>query len=108
MHSVGSISSDEIKPYLEVEGERLLSGHLKISGAKNSSLVLMAASLLTKETIQLSNIPELTDIEVMADLLLSAGAELKRNKNQLQITTKSLIAGKPNLPFKFGFTSLNL
>ena len=101
MHSVGSISNDLInKPYLKVEGERPLSGHLKVSGAKNSALVLMAASLLTKETIQLNNIPELTDIEVMADLLLSIGANIKRTKNQLQITTKSLALVNTNLPYK--------
>ncbi len=100
MHSVGSISSNLVKPFLKVEGGKVLSGHLKISGAKNSALVLMAASLLTKETIELSNIPELTDIEVMAELLLSTGAEIKRKKNTIQITTKSLSLEKSNLPYK--------
>ncbi len=100
MHSVGSISSDLTKPYLKVEGGRCLSGSLKVSGAKNSALVLMAASLLTKETIELNNVPELTDIDVMTELLLSTSAEVQRTKNQLIVNTRSLDSETLKLPYK--------
>ena len=41
------------KKYLEIEGGQLLKGNIKISGAKNSALVLMAASILSKGQINL-------------------------------------------------------
>ena len=50
-------------PFLKVEGKRKLSGHMRVSGAKNSALVLMAASLLTNEVVYLRNVPQLTDID---------------------------------------------
>mgnify|MGYP003843415571 CR=1 FL=1 len=52
-------------PQLEIRGGRRLSGELHVSGAKNSALVLMAACLLTRETIRLRNVPPLTDIAAM-------------------------------------------
>ena len=86
MRIAGSISEDPIKPFLEVRGKNVLSGHLKVSGAKHSALVLMAASLLSEEYIHLFNVPELTDIDVMAGVLSSTGADIKRTSNQLQIS----------------------
>ena len=94
MHSVSSISERDLLPYLRVEGKGHLSGQIAISGAKNSALVLMAASLLTKETIHISNVPKLTDIDVMAKLLISLGASVQRNEDQLYINTGSLNSTK--------------
>ena len=59
MQIAGSISEDPTKPFLEVKGKNVLSGHIKVSGAKNSALVLMTASLLTEETVLIKNVPEL-------------------------------------------------
>ncbi len=100
MRIAGSISEEPIKPFLEVKGKNVLSGHVKVSGAKNSALVLMAASLLSKESIHLSNVPELTDIEVMSELLTSTGADIRRTGNQLQISNKSLSITNTFLPYE--------
>ena len=62
-------SRESLKPHLEIEGGYRLSGELKVSGAKNSALVLMAASLLTQDKLTLHNIPQLTDIDGMAEIL---------------------------------------
>ena len=48
--------------YLEIEGGELLKGNIKISGAKNSALVLMAASILSKGEINLFNVPQISDV----------------------------------------------
>ena len=77
-------------PFLRVEGEHQISGHIEISGSKNAALVLMAASLLTKESIHIENIPNLTDIDVMENILLSIGAKTERNSSTLNISTKFL------------------
>ena len=49
--------------HLKIIGQNTLRGKVRISGAKNSALVLLAASLLTDEKITLDNVPLLTDIE---------------------------------------------
>jgi UDP-N-acetylglucosamine 1-carboxyvinyltransferase len=53
-----------------------LAGSLRVPGAKNSVLKLMAASLLTDGTTQLSNVPQIADVEIMADLLRSLGMKI--------------------------------
>ena len=81
----------EIKtPHLEVKGGGSLSGCLKVSGAKNSALVLLAASLLTKETIEIQNIPSLTDIDVMTKMLFYAGVKVKEHINGIKLNAKDL------------------
>jgi len=51
---------------LYIQGGTPLSGEVKIEGAKNSILVLMAAALLTNDDIVLHNVPELTDIDSLS------------------------------------------
>ncbi|WP_320667128.1 UDP-N-acetylglucosamine 1-carboxyvinyltransferase [Prochlorococcus sp. MIT 1307] len=90
MPIAASISSKISTPHLEVQGDCILSGELKVSGAKNSALVLMAASLLTEEKLQLQNVPELTDIDVMGNILLTMGVKLKQWKDEMHIDASEL------------------
>ncbi|WP_340117475.1 UDP-N-acetylglucosamine 1-carboxyvinyltransferase [Pelagibius sp. 7325] len=62
-----------------IHGGRRLVGEIPISGAKNAALPLMAASLLTGETLRLSNVPHLADITTMARLLAQHGVSLHMN-----------------------------
>lgn len=59
-----------------IRGGKPLHGTLQISGAKNAALPLMAASLLTEETLTLSNLPHLADITTMANLIMHMGVTL--------------------------------
>ena len=90
MSSVATIKRNVIPPHLEVKGGCPLSGILKVSGAKNSSLVLMAAALLTKDKILIKNVPQLTDIEVMSEILRNLGAKLTKTKNSIEIDSESI------------------
>src|SRR3954466_10429219 len=56
-----------------IRGGLPLSGTIQIGGAKNAALPLMAASLLTEETLVLTNVPDLADIRTMANLLVQHG-----------------------------------
>jgi len=67
-----------------------LHGKVEISGAKNSALVLLAASLLTNEKIILDNVPRLTDIEKMENILKNLGVDLVFEKNKLEIDSKNI------------------
>ncbi len=75
-----------LTPQLEVCGGRQLSGELTVSGAKNSALVLMAACLLSRDTIRLRNVPPLTDITAMGEMLSSLGAQVVRMGDVLELT----------------------
>ena len=61
---------------LRVTGGHLLDGQIRISGAKNSALPVMAASLLTKDVLTLDNIPLLNDIFTMRRLLRELGVQV--------------------------------
>ena len=56
-----------------IRGGRPLNGTIPIAGSKNAALPLMAACLLTDETLTLANLPRLADISTMADLLAELG-----------------------------------
>jgi len=58
---------------IRIRGGAPLQGEIAIGGAKNAALPLMAASLLTDETLRLSNLPYLADIKTMAHLLRELG-----------------------------------
>lgn len=62
-----------------IRGGKPLTGTIPISGAKNAALPLMAAALLTDETLALSNLPHLADISTMAHLLAELGVEMSMN-----------------------------
>ncbi|MGB8274715.1 MAG: UDP-N-acetylglucosamine 1-carboxyvinyltransferase [Alphaproteobacteria bacterium] len=64
---------------IRIRGGRRLSGTVHVSGAKNAALPLMAASLLTDETLTLSNLPHLADISTLANLLVQHGVNLSMN-----------------------------
>ena len=70
-------------------GEEPLQGTIEISGSKNASLPLMAASILTDEAIVLKNIPNLADIHTMGSVLESLGVNCNKsdliNKNIIQL-----------------------
>ena len=87
----GSINKSYLKSQnLRIFGHGKLNGIVEISGAKNSALVLMAASLLTNERIMLENVPRLTDIEKMGNILKNLGVNLIDQNNKLTIDPKNI------------------
>ncbi|MFZ8927880.1 MAG: UDP-N-acetylglucosamine 1-carboxyvinyltransferase [Gammaproteobacteria bacterium] len=60
---------------LEIHGGVPLSGEIRIAGAKNSALPIMASTLLTKDTVKVGNLPHLYDITTMLELLGCMGVE---------------------------------
>ena len=70
---------------LEVFGANKLKGQIKISGSKNASLPILAATLLSRKKIYLKNLPRVKDIKTMGSLLQSLGSKIKFNQNNLVI-----------------------
>ena len=74
---VGIFGMDQIV----IQGGHRLTGEIRISGAKNAALPLMAASLLSMEPLTLSNLPRLADISTMSKLLEQHGVEIAEMSN---------------------------
>tara|TARA_S200000501_G_C20841284_1_gene751679 strand:+ start:586 stop:1839 length:1254 start_codon:yes stop_codon:yes gene_type:complete len=70
---------------LEVFGANKLKGKVKISGSKNASLPILAATLLSSKKNYIKNLPKVKDIETMLILLESLGSKIKKNGNKILI-----------------------
>jgi UDP-N-acetylglucosamine 1-carboxyvinyltransferase len=77
---------------IRIRGGVPLQGEIKISGAKNAALPLMAACLLTDKPLHLLNVPDLSDIDSMGQLLSQLGVSLDRDKdsNTLKLCAKNI------------------
>ncbi len=71
---------------MKVEGNHKLSGTIKISGAKNSSVALIPASLLADTDVTICNVPEITDTDVLCETLEYLGADVRRASESVVIT----------------------
>ena len=86
---------------LEVIGARKLKGTIRISGSKNSSLPILAATLLSNKKVKILNVPKVKDIETMISLLSSLGSKIKFNKKNKSV----IISNSKNIKT---FASYNL
>ena len=75
---------------LVIKGGTPLKGEVKISGAKNAALPLMAATLLTGEECVLRNLPNLSDVRFMARILKSLGATVELSKGTIRVRAKKI------------------
>lgn len=73
-----------------ITGGRRLNGDVSITGAKNSVLKLMAASLLTPQPVQLANVPQLSDVNVMADVLRHLGCRVEQDGHEMRIQADAI------------------
>ena len=83
---------------IRIRGGNRLHGTIRVSGAKNAALPLMAASLLTNDILTLTNLPNLADIETMASLLRQLG---------VKITTDATSANGAGLTMSFEASGIN-
>jgi len=81
---------EEDKSVLQIWGRASLQGHVKISGAKNSALAIMAGALLCPQDCRLRNVPSLVDIMRMGQILSALGVKLERNGDTLDIDARHL------------------
>lgn len=75
---------------LIISGGNRLFGEIAISGAKNAALPILCASLLTADTISLSNVPHLRDIQTMLQLLQQMGVKTEQDGNNLTLNGENI------------------
>ena len=82
---------------LLIEGGQRLSGSVEVEGNKNSALPLIAACLLTSEECVLTNVPRISDVEVMARLILDLGGEVEGiGSTTLRIRCPQVVKDEPD------------
>lgn len=75
---------------IEIEGGYTLEGTIDIGGAKNSAVALLPVALLSDETITIDNIPNISDIDALIEILTFLEAEVKRENNRMEINCKKV------------------
>lgn len=87
--SSSPLPSSQLDDVFVVSGGVPLSGTVRVSGAKNSALKLMAAALLTDKTVTISELPAIADVSTMADLLRGLDAEVALDGSNVKITARA-------------------
>ena len=72
---------------IKIEGGRTLSGSICVEGAKNSALKLMAATIMAPGVYHLSNVPHISDVRLMAKVLMTLGASVSFYDHMVEIDT---------------------
>ena len=75
--------------FLQIKGGKSLSGEVKIDGAKNAALPLLALTILSKNSVTISNLPQVSDIHTMIKLLENLGVSCKVDKKNKKVTIDS-------------------
>ena len=71
---------------LIIEGGNSLNGQINVPGAKNAATPILAASLLTKDEVVISNVPQISDVDKMIKLLEQVGAKCERVGSEVKIS----------------------
>ena len=75
---------------LKIEGGHELSGTIRISGAKNSSVALIPAALLASDTVTICNVPEITDTDNLCSMLEFLGAKVRRASESVVVEPQTI------------------
>ena len=78
-------------PKIKIEGGHKLSGTITISGAKNSVVALIPAAILCDETVTISNVPNITDVDDLEKILVHLNAKITRNPGKVEINSSDII-----------------
>lgn len=75
---------------INIEGGKTLSGTIRISGAKNSAVALIPASILSDDIVNIDNIPNISDIDALSEILEYLGVKVKRSDGIITIDPREM------------------
>ena len=81
-----------------INGGRPLKGEVSISGAKNSVVALIPATILADDIVTLDGVPDISDVASLIEIMTIMGAKIERNEDSLIIDPR----GVKNMPMPFG------
>lgn len=76
---------------IQIEGGHILSGEIEVSGAKNSAVALIPAAILCDEEVKISNVPNISDIDSLEEILTYLNAKIKREDGIVTIDSSNII-----------------
>ncbi len=79
-----------------IEGGKRLEGEVTVSGSKNASLPIIAATILNKGITKLYNIPNIHDTKITLEILKYLGCKIKKNRDKIEINSKNIV--KKDIP----------
>lgn len=84
-------------PRYKIEGGRPLEGTITISGAKNAAVAIIPATLLVKGACKIENVPDISDVQILLDILEQMGASVVRGDNDtVEIDCSAVAYSEPN------------
>ena len=83
---------------MKIEGNQILEGTVRIGGAKNSAVALIPASLLSDGIVSIDNIPNISDIDALNEILEYLGARVSKNDNTITIDSSTIINKEIPIP----------
>lgn len=84
-------------PRYKIEGGRPLEGTITISGAKNAAVAIIPATLLVRGTCRIENVPDISDVHILLDILEQMGASVRREINDtVEIDCSNVAYTEPN------------
>ncbi len=83
---------------LSIHGGVPLSGEVRVAGAKNAALPILAASLLTAGPVRITNVPDLNDVRTMVKLLEGMGVKVERGEREVRLDAR--LVGEPYAPYE--------
>ena len=73
-----------------IEGGKRLNGEVNVSGSKNASLPIIAATILNSNITKLYNIPKIQDTKITLEILEILGCKIRRNSGKIEINSKNI------------------
>lgn len=78
-----------MKNYI-IKGGRRLNGEIEVSGSKNASLPILAASILNGKNTKLYNVPNISDVKTTIEILRFLGCRVKKDKDKIKIDSRNM------------------
>ena len=78
-------------PRIKIVGGKKLTGEIKVEGAKNSAVALIPASILCDEDIKLGNVPNISDIDSLEEILTYLNVDVKRSDKTIVINSNNMV-----------------
>lgn len=75
---------------IEIVGGNKLSGTIEVGGAKNSAVALIPASILCDDVVEISNVPNISDIDALEEILLSLGVDVEFDNHNIKIDSSKM------------------
>ena len=76
---------------IKIVGGNTLSGTINISGAKNSAVALIPAAILSDEYVEIENVPNISDIDALEEILMYLNAKIERNGSKVIIDSSNIV-----------------